>query len=403
MTIDTTTYGDPAQVRAAAEWLDPGLKDAASTSSNATGFIPTGVRSHWYGQSADDYVTILSKTTDAAREIEGQARDGAEKLRSYAGQLERMREDFAAHRANARGRGLPVDGMIIGRPVSLLPVCPTSRDDPHWDEWQAHLDRIELYNEIATDVGSWWGELEVWIAENLDGFVSGLPAKSNAEKILDGLNEAGGEIPRIYLDGAALSWKTTAAELVTHADELRTGASDFVRELRSGNPAVKAAAEAANPQAMRWAAEEAEDAARRLSRVSRAVPVIGWGIDIWDMGTALETGDDPSSTAVEIGAGIGGGLLATAAVGGLAAAGIVTLPVWGTAVVVGGAAVAVGAGAVWAYENWVPQDVREAIDAGMEDAWDATTDFAEDAWENTGDFVGDVGHGIGKAWKGVFG
>ena len=58
---------------------------------------------------------------------------------------------------------------------------------------------------------------------------------------------------------------------------------------------------------------------------------------------------------------------------------------------------------MWAYESWVPQDVREAIDAGMEQAWDATTDFAEDAWENTTDVVGDAAHDIGKAWKGVFG
>ena len=47
--------------------------------------------------------------------------------------------------------------------------------------------------------------------------------------------------------------------------------------------------------------------------------------------------------------------------------------------------------------------VRESIDAGMEQAWDATADFAEDAWENTGEFFGDAGHEMGKAWKSVFG
>ncbi|MGH8956609.1 MAG: hypothetical protein ACRDVF_16530 [Microbacterium sp.] len=403
MTIDTTTHGDAAQVRAAAEWLDPGLKDAADGSSRTTSFIPTGVRSHWYGESADDYVTILSRTTDAADEIAGLARDAAEKLRSYAGQLERMKEDFAAHREKARGEGLPVNGMVIGRPVSLIPVCPATRDDPYWDEWQQHLDRIDLYNKIAEDVGSWWGELEVWISENLDGFLDGLPTQSTAQKILAGLHEAGGEAPKIYLEGQALAWKTTASDLVSHAEDLRLGASDFVRELRSGNPAVKAAAEAANPGGMRWAADEAEDLARRLSRAGKALPVVGWGIDIWNLGSDMSTGDDPSSTAVEIGGGVVGGIAATAGVAALAAAGVITLPVWGTAVVVGGAAVAVGAGAVWAYESWVPQDVRESIDAGMENAWDATTDFAEDTWENTTDFVGDVGDGVGKAWKGLFG
>jgi hypothetical protein len=49
-----------------------------------------------------------------------------------------------------------------------------------------------------------------------------------------------------------------------------------------------------------------------------------------------------------------------------------------------------------AYENGVPQDVRESIDAGLENAWDATTDFAEDAWDNVSD-------GVSGAWNAVFG
>ncbi|MFG6503483.1 hypothetical protein [Microbacterium sp. P05] len=403
MTIDTTVPGSPSSVRAAAEWLDPGLKDAAKASQDASTLIPVGVRSHWFGESADEYVTILLKLGDASGEVATQASDAAEKLRSYAGQLERMQGDFATHRDNARNEGLPVTGMIIGRPVTLIAEPPTSRDDPNWDEWQKFQDQVELYNEIAEDVGSWWGELEVWIAENLDGFLGGLPAQSAAEKILEGLKTVGEEVPRTFLDGAELRWETDARTLTSQAQELRQGAADFVRELRSGNPAVRAAAEAANPHGMRWAADEAEDLARRLAKAGKVIPFVGWGIDLWSLGSDMATGDDPSSTGVEILGGVVGGIAATAAVGALAAAGIVTLPVWGTVAVVAGASVAVGAGAVWAYENWVPQDVRESIDAGMEQAWDATADFAEDAWENTGDFLGDVGHGIGKTWKGVFG
>ncbi|WP_430868831.1 hypothetical protein [Demequina aurantiaca] len=403
MTIDTTTRGDASQVRAAAEWLDPALKDAAGYSSETTMLIAVGVRSHWFGESADSYVSILLKTTDAADEIGVQARDAAEKFRSYAGQLERMHDDFAAHRSRAISAGLPVNGALIRRPISLVPTIPASRDDLYWDDWQKHLDRIELYNEIATDVGSWWGELEVWISENLDGFLEAQPEQSTAQKILEGLSDSGTVLSREYLDGVGLVWEANAENLVANAAQLRDEASDFVRGLRSGNPAVRAAAQSANPRGMRWAADEAEDLARGFSRAGRAVPIVGWAIDLVTFGSDLESGNDPSSTAVEILGGVAGAAAATVVVGGLAAAGIVTLPVWGTAVVVGAAAVAVGAGAVWAYESWVPQDVREAIDAGLGDAWDATTDFAEDAWENTTDLIGDVGHGIGKAWNGVFG
>ena len=118
-------------LRAAAEWLDPALKDAADTVSNGAALIPVAVRWHWFGESADAYVSSLSDLGDAADEIVPLASDAAEKLRSYAGQLERMRDAFAGHREKASGAGIAVQGMVIQRPVSLVPVCPASRDDPY--------------------------------------------------------------------------------------------------------------------------------------------------------------------------------------------------------------------------------------------------------------------------------
>jgi hypothetical protein len=87
--------------------------------------------------------------------------------------------------------------MVIQRPVSLVPVCPASRDDPYWDEWQGFLDQVDIYNDIAKDVGEWWGELEVWIADNLDAFLAGCHRRRSPI----GCWRAGGvagEVPRGY-------------------------------------------------------------------------------------------------------------------------------------------------------------------------------------------------------------
>ena len=87
-----------------------------------------------------------------------------------------------------------------------------------------------------------------------------------------------------------------------------------------------------------------------------------------------------------------GGIVVAAAIG----AAVVTAPGWVTAAAVVGGAFVIGAGAVWLYEEHVPQDVREAVDAGLENAWDATRDFASDAWDT-------MSGGVTDTWRSVSG
>ena len=400
--IDTFVPGTPSQIKAAAELLDPSFKGVLDVSETAGDVIPTSVRSHWYGASADAYVSLLHDVGDASGELMSFAGDGAEKLRAYAGQLERMQSDFAGHREKAKSDGLSVSGDKISAPVPPTSYEVTDRDDPNWDAWQRYQDRVKTYNRIAEDVGSWWGELEVWVHENLDAFAGTIPADSALTTALEALSEAGADIPKEYIGFQGDLWKENAEFLKLKGERLRTEADDWVRKLRSGNPAVRAAAEAANPHALRWQAGEVEELASKLGKTAKWVPGVGWVIDGVDLVKALEGDGSPSAVGVEILAGTAGGIVGGALVGaGLVAAGI-TAPVWVPVAAGAAIAIGVGAGAVWAYESWVPQDVREAIDAGMRDGWDATTDFAEDAWDNTTEFVGDVGHGIGKAWDGLW-
>ena len=400
--IDTFVAGTPSEIKAAAELLDPALKSALDYSKSAGQVIPTSVRSHWYGRSADAYVSLLHDIGDASSDLIGFARDGAEKLRAYAGQLERMQNDFADHRDKASAEGLSVSGNTISAPIAPTSYVVTDRDDPNWDAWQRYQDRVKTYNRIAEDVGSWWGELEVWVHENLDAFAGTIPTESALTTALGALADAGADIPKEYIGYQGDLWKANSEFLTKEGERLRSEAADWVRKLRSGNPAVRAAAEAANPHGLRWQASEVEELAQKLGKTAKWVPGVGWVLDGVDFVKALEGDGSPSSVGVDVIADTAGGILGGIAAGaGIAAAGI-TAPVWVPVAAGAAIAIGVGAGAVWAYESWVPQDVREAIDAGLSDAWDATTDFAEDAWDNTTEFVGDVGHNIGKAWDGLW-
>lgn len=371
--IDTHVPGDADQIADAAEWLDPTLKDRADGSSNATALLPHAVYAHWYGASSEEYRTLLADLTDAADEIVPMARDSAEKLRSYAGQIRRMKSDFAQHRDDARAAGLTVSGTQIQPPVDNIGYCPGDESDPQWDAYQDYLDLVDVYNEIATDVGSWWGELEAWVADNLVAFLGTMPTSTGASTLLDTLAGANQGLIELYLENRQRQIDADMADLRTQAGQLRTDAAEFARELKSGNPAVRAAAEAANPPDMRVRANVLDDVADALGRGARHLPFIGPVLDVVFFGADVAGGRSPSSAGVEVLAGIGGAALVGVAVAGAP----VTLTVG--AVVVGGALI--GMGAAWAYENWVPQDVRESIDAGLENAWDATTDFAEDAWD----------------------
>lgn len=404
MSIDTHVPGSPASVRTTAEWLAPTLKNAVDAFA---GFCLNQRVGHsgWHGESGIAYLEFVERLMRAADEQVGPAGDAAEKLRAYAGQLERMQNDMADWRDEASSGGLVVAGTVIEPPDAAVPPQYCLADDApqaavdqfeaEQEAYERQLAKVELYNRIATDVGTAWGELEKWITENLEAFESGITASEPLITTVLGGLAATNKIAFDYaIEAKDQRLSADIEELRSRAEQMRAEAAEFRDKLRSGNPAVRAAAEAANPAEMRRTANALDDVVDGLRRSPlRHLPIIGDALSVGLAGQEIASGESPSSVAIGEIAGVVGGVAAGAAVVAVLGA---TAPVWATAgaVVIGGAAI--GAGAVWAYEELVPQDVRESIDAGLEDAWDATTDFAEDAWDT-------VSGGVSDAWNSVFG
>jgi hypothetical protein len=403
--IDLDVPGSPTSVRAAAEWMSTTLRDAVTQWADTAADIRTSSQ-HWQGESGDAYRDTARRAVTAGDDQAGPLGDAAEKLRAYAGELERMQEDFTGHLVAAAGGGLQVSGTVVQPPADA--VSPSREPGPDAEandvaSWEAadarhrtQLARIELYGEISTEVGTAWGNLETWVDANLFAFRDGHRGDSLASQILEQARDANRALVDWAIETRDLAYGQALDALRRSSAETRAAAELFRDGLRSGNPAVRAAAEAADPAALRQTAHGLEDAADALRRTPlRHLPVVGTAAGLGLAGASIASGDSPSSVLIEVAGSAVGGVVGGAAVVGIAALAGATAPAWvvGAGVVAGG--LAIGYGASWAYENWVPQDVRESIDAGLEDAWDATTDFAEDAWDT-------VSGGVSGAWGAVF-
>jgi hypothetical protein len=287
------------------------------------------------------------------------AADAAEAFRAYAGWLERGRRDFDSLEDQARSAGLTVMNRCVLRPVSPVSYCPAPGPGEDRRRYEAFLGQVDAYNQAAAFVGTWWGRLEAWVAEHL------APLATRVSE----LNELADLFGRLRVDNedvvdTALEYSKARADrdlsgYRQQAESLQTEADRVVKALRSGNPAVRAAADAANPHAMRQSLDDLTRSMSGVARYGKVIPVAGGVIDVVTAGTAIADG----ASAASVGAGLLGNV-AGGAMGGVLAASVAAPPLAVAGMTIAGAVLA-GTGASWAWEAWVPLDVREAIDDAL--------------------------------------
>ncbi|MGL4176782.1 MAG: WXG100 family type VII secretion target [Dermatophilaceae bacterium] len=395
MAIDTELPGDPTAVHAVADWLDAfatTLGDCARRIGRTAG----DRGAVWTGDSADAYGDFGSDLKSAAEQIEDRADAVREKTRAYAQQLTWRQEDMTDHRTRAGEGGLVVAGFVIQEPPAAvrpadLPAGHTPAERAAWDRRTSAFieaqDKVDLYDQLLTDVRGTFDQLDTWVRDNLVTMES----------------EASSPYTVAALAGLAsgLGWGVSESRFVAKARDLSIAATTAATELarrRSGNPAVRSGSKPPRAAALENASKPgtragnlsglADDAAVWGKRLARGGVVTAVALGAWE----LSQGKSPSTVAVETVTGIAVGAAGSAVVGAVIAAGVVGAPVVATVVgvVVVGAAATYAAG--WAYEQFVPQDVREKIDEGIKDTWEGAKDVA-----------GDVGDAISDGWKSVFG
>lgn len=384
--IDTHVDGDVAAVRSSASWLRDSLEQNLGEGADDATAARRQSGSDWEGRDQAAYYAFTGKLVKAMDDHESRTGRAAQAYDDYAGRLHRLQHRMSQLRGDASGGGLVVTGETIQQPADAaavpgLPAGSTPAESQAHDEsmkaHDAQVAKIELYNRISDDCTNARNDFEDYCSSDLAA------AQKDAEQgqdidALRGFVEKNG---LNFIAGASINsfngnLDQRAKDYLAQADELR-------RARRSGNPARRARGRApgAADKVGGW-----RNAARGLARWGKVLGVVGVATDIgfgvWDVAHGGSPGRATATTA----ASIAGGAAVVAGAGALAAAGIVTAPVWGTALAAG--AVAVGAG--WAAgKAWdaLPDDVTDAVDDTMSDAWDGTKDVVSGGWDKVTDWL----------------
>lgn len=392
MSIDTELPGDPQAVHAVADWLrafTTGMGDSAQTTRR----IAAERSTVWTGDSADAYGDFNHDLKKATEQVEDRAGEVEEKTRAYAQQLTFRQEDMADHRTRAREGGLTVTDLVISAPPTAvgpgdLAAGHTPAEKDSWDQrntaYETAKDKVDLYNELLTDVRGTFDRLDTWVGDNLVRMESDASSPFSIAALAGVLAGLGFGIPENRFAQKARDLRADA----------RRSATDLARG-RSRNPAVRSGSKPPRADALARASKPgtragnlsglADETSLWGKRLARGGIVTAVALGAWE----VSQGKSPSTVIVETGTGIAVGAALTVAAGAAIAAGAPVIVTVGAVVVVGAAATYA---AGWAYETFVPQDVQEKIDEGIRDTWEGAKDVADD-----------VGGAISDGWNAVFG
>ncbi|MEX0161105.1 MULTISPECIES: hypothetical protein [unclassified Microbacterium] len=370
--------GSPSAIRAAAEWLRHQVESAASEADVIDGLIATTSTSYWQGRAGAAFSDTAGDLVSASREISEYAGPFAEILHVFAGRVERMQEHFEGFLASAADAGIVVTGTTMHEPSWAGPV-PQNDHDESWGEWRTHQRRLRTYDRIQNDVVLWHADHKAWILANLVEYAGTMPEKSQAQELNEGIRETVGigfSATNKYLD---VSWEQKVAYLTSQAEGFAYAAAEMSRRsYAAGDPALRAklleAIENGTPEHLRGVSKNLDSIAEMTKTLRHVLDTVGGpavdvGLGVW----AIADGEEPVDVVVQWVGGLGGAGIAGAVLAGA------TLPIWGSAAIVIGAASA-GSAAVGAIWESTPASWRQGI-----------YEFSEDGFI----IVGDVGEQIG--------
>lgn len=382
--IDTTVEGTPSSVRAAATFLGTTLKDAVEDAGDDAQGGRSRALGSWDGEASAAYRGFGRELVQAADDQVGHLREAKEKFDAYAGKLERTQTRMGTRRGEASAAGLVVNAMVIERPADAValtdpgPGASTAQSDQHTADtaaYDAQVIKIETYNRLHGEVAEDHESLAQWVHDNLDAFWTVVNEPSGATVLADVLQKLPSALTGAAFDGRARALRERAAASRTESARLREDAREARASRRSGNPARRAAGAGVDVPGNRSTARTLDALAEGTETVARRLPIIGTVLTLGMAGADIANGESPSTVIVGEVGGIVGGVVGAAAVVAVVGAGAPVIAVAAGAAVVG---IGVGLAAEYAYENWVPDDVRESIDEGLEDFGEGLADVASD-------------------------
>lgn len=434
MALDTKIDGNPESCRSAGNWLKNKVADGVHDAGNQLYQTRNSSNERWIGVAGDAFRQRMSECGRDTDELRDDARSAGAAIESLADDMETAQRRMQQARESAIQAGLEVTDSQIMHPgqgpgaPEPLPTDGSATDEQrnaHADAVRAqnaHAAKVAAYNRLASEVNDARG---VWERgkSTFDSVVNDLWDK----RYLNAFNwvatfSGSLEARRLFWQKGVDVWRGEAGKALRHLDETTQAARasgignklNFYKMIDAQNAqyydALKHADDAASkvPSGTLASINQAARSGTRtaLSRISPAlvsggskvlskVPVVGLGVTAASVGMDINNGKEPGKAVVSGAAGFGAGM---AAAGVVAAAGG---PVgWGV-----GAGIAVGVGigygADYAWDNWVPDDTKDAINDGLSSAGNAIKDGAGavgDAVSDGADAVTDAAKKVIPGW-----
>ncbi|HYS39941.1 MAG TPA: hypothetical protein VEO01_30375 [Pseudonocardiaceae bacterium] len=396
MPINTRIAGSPTSIRSTATWLRSRLQTGVHDCGSQVYKARTDAEGGWQGHASSGFQT---KMGDGGKVIDGLHSDVgtlSQSFDQYADGLHTAQAGMQRARDIALRGGLTVNGDTIEDPGSA-PTAPQSlptdgsttpqqvrQYNSAMQAVQDHQLKVAAFNQAKDE------------ADRANGVVDN--ATRVAEKVWEDLsgkkyihateftNGFGGHLIKIQ--------KNT---LKAEAESLRSDAAKFEDNYLNspgGSDQAKLNEELRFNNMMKASAVDGE--VSDLARIGGKVPVVGLAISAAGVGWDIAHGK-PAGKAIFSGA------LGTAAAFG-AEAGVASMVEGAGAIVAAatpiGAAIMVGVGvgvlADYAWDHWVPGDVKNKIDDGLKVAGHAVVSVAKSAGHDIASAAKSVGNFLGS-------
>ena len=400
--IDVTIPGSVNSVRSAASWLRQ-LRDDfydAEIDMRNNGILA----SNWLEGELSDALAVYSGDLNRGCDDAYQrAKKAVDIIRAFADELSSRKEDMSGHLETARNDGLTVEGNIIHYPAAVsapgkYPKGGKSDEKSAWnsadDKYNDYLQKVRDFEKVRGRVEYTFKQLSGWITNNL------APTKTDVLK-----DTAMAMFRSLLVKEIGVNYEYATTNVYKpHIDALNNAAKELATtraQMKSKNPRVSAGGDPSDGAVSRnkarsGAAKELEEAASSAGNTAKKL--IFRSNVVLTLGSAayeLSQGADPGNLLVTTATG----LAIDAGVAALVAAGVITAPGWGTAVVIGAATVVVATGVGYVYDHALSKRTRETINRKLDSAGTALMETGEDIANTAQDLWDDASSTVSHGWK----
>jgi len=376
--IDTRIYGDPENIRAAANKLYTVYEFLDELSNQFRSRLRTNFYA-WNGEAAHSYDDAAVSMGSKVQQLTDRFYSAYESLRAYAQQLDYHYRDMQSIREQADFVGLAIVNEYDILPPAPIPeptlgTCyPESPYGPSPsigvqvgspDGKFSHDRQVEIFHELEKEVQNVRDDLEQWVMKNLRPAQEESLALVFARRVGDGILEYVDDPWQLLPDAVATSWDVATNSYASLVDTL---AASEMMEPSTAKQVPAAITEASVTRL----ASASDDTVARMRGIGSTLSKTATAIGVAHLGYEVVTSETPAQKAITGSASLAVGTIAGAvvsdtvagaldgAIGGPASAAVGAAVGAITGVVAG---IITAAGGDTLYEE-IPLEYRERADA----------------------------------------